>query len=396
MSRWSGVARVAYQFLKVLSEGAEPRYFFSASGALQAHIAVQEHLNQLNLLDRFVGANPGKIVRRLLDLQQSDLALIPKTSEQALRIANKVRNPLERNAAREIDFFFSFFAGIPRQIRRNAIPSGLFVHDLIPLMFPQYCKPKQMPILKRILGTLSQEDLIITNSLCTKYDFCSYSGWDQSHVHVVPLGADGELFYPVTNEEAIRAVRKKYGIEHDRYYLSLHSFAPHKNMAMLTRAHSVYCQRNTEALPLVIAGGKDSLPQEVAAVLGVHETTLIGSHFIGYVDEVDLAGLYSGAQAFFFPSLYEGFGLPVVEAMYCGTPVYASERGSLPELLEDSRCLIDPEDTEAWADAFERAEHDDRLSHSAIDSIRHRYSWPLASSKLLQDIRTHLQGVGPP
>jgi glycosyltransferase involved in cell wall biosynthesis len=159
-------------------------------------------------------------------------------------------------------------------------------------------------------------------------------------------------FAPVTDETELKRIRESYGIQGD-YILSLCSIQPRKNLVRLIEAYS--CLRGVRPgvkLPqLVLAGKRGWLDSETFRAA---ERTDLGTDilFTGYVPERDLAGLYSGATCFVYPSYFEGFGLPLVEAMQCGVPVIAGNRTSLPEVLGAAGLLFDPFDTQALVKAL--------------------------------------------
>ncbi len=157
-------------------------------------------------------------------------------------------------------------------------------------------------------------------------------------------------------------LRRKYALP-ERYLLYLGGFDQRKNLSALLRAFALLVSKQPQAR-LVIAGrlpGRDSPlfpdPRRLVGELGLEERVI----FTGWVAEEDKPALLSGAVAFVFPSLYEGFGLPALEAMACGTPVVASNRSSLPEVVGEGGILVEPTDVEALAEAMETLLVDDVL-----------------------------------
>jgi glycosyltransferase involved in cell wall biosynthesis len=217
-----------------------------------------------------------------------------------------------------------------------------------------------------------------------------YLGSDTFDIRTITLGADPVVFQRNTDASALAKVRNTYELPYGPYFLSLHSAAPHKNMPLLIQAYAAYRRSvGRAAVPLVIAGGQGDPRAAISASEQLSDKDLKGVSFLGFVDESDLSPLYSNAQAFFFPSLYEGFGLPVLEALFCGVPVFASNAGSLPEIfvpLEGSDAaadrLLDPGRPEAWTDAFIRAEAVNRLTDDEIRRIRMHFSWERSGAAL--------------
>jgi glycosyltransferase involved in cell wall biosynthesis len=324
-----------------------------------------------------------------------------RLAAQALRGFNRMRRPVAAAQLDGLDGYFSFYAGLPQQLRaRPRIRCGIYVHDLIPFLMPEHCSDKQRAVLSRILRSIRPTDLVAVNSDCTRRDLAQWLDREPETICVVPLAADPAVFRRDTDPAAMARLRARYALPDDPYALSLHSGAPHKNMPMLIRAHAAYRRRSgTAALPLVIAGGKGDPRAEIAAAGGLSPNDLDGVTFLGFVDDADLAPLYSGARAFFFPSRYEGFGLPVLEALFCGVPVFAADRASLPEIFArlsgphaGADRLLPVDDTDAWADAFARAETLAPLDNAAIAEVRAHFSWTRSAAGLLALLRG---GPGP-
>ena len=212
---------------------------------------------------------------------------------------------------------------------------------------------------------------------------------------------DETTFQPVRDEEAIEAVKARYGIAGD-YVLFVGTLQPRKNLIRLIEAFSPSTrlrraqssrsgrrlsnpQSPISNLQLVIAGKKGWLYEEIFQQ--VEELELEGKVvFTGYVVAGDLPALLSGARLFVFPSLYEGFGLPVLEAMACGTPVICSNASSLPEVAGDAALLVDPLDVEGLAAAMERVLGDDALRAELIErgfERARKFSWERCARETL-------------
>ncbi|MBZ0294732.1 MAG: glycosyltransferase family 4 protein [Anaerolineae bacterium] len=183
----------------------------------------------------------------------------------------------------------------------------------------------------------SRASIILADSHATAHDLTHFYGTPPEKIRVVYPGVDPP---PVTDVEA---VRKKYHLP-ARYFLFIGTLQPRKNIARIVQAYARWREQHPDdETGLVLAGGKGWLYEE-AWIEGVPNI-----HLPGYIDEADKGALYAGALALIFPSLYEGFGFPVIEAMHCGTPVIASSTSSLPELVGKAGLLVDPLDTEAIA-----------------------------------------------
>jgi glycosyltransferase involved in cell wall biosynthesis len=204
---------------------------------------------------------------------------------------------------------------------------------------------------------------IITVSEYSRADIGRTYGIAPQRITVTPEAAPPKLL-PVTNQTELKTIRESYGIR-ERYILSLCSIHPRKNLVRLIEAYSSLRGVRPEVkLPqLVLAGKRGWLDSETFSAAQRND---LGNDllFTGYVPEQDLAGLYSGAICFVYPSYFEGFGLPVVEAMQCGVPVIAGNRTSLPEVVGDAGLLFDPFDTQALVKALRQILDDSEYRES--------------------------------
>lgn len=199
---------------------------------------------------------------------------------------------------------------------------------------------------------------LITLSQNTRQDLAERYGVPPGKVTVVYPGC-GVQFRPVKDAGRIASVKAKYAIEGD-YVLYVGRIQPRKNLARLLMAFSLFRERRGGGPLLVLAGTKGWLTGEIFRRL--RELDLGDAvRLTGYVTGEDLPALYSGALAFLFPSLYEGFGFPMVEAMACGVPVMASDASSLPEVAGGAALLVDPLDSKAIAEGIERVLEDQEL-----------------------------------
>ncbi len=241
---------------------------------------------------------------------------------------------------------------------RPGVPTVLTVYDLIPLLFPQHSTARARLLFRWTMAlALHTAQGVIAISEATRTDLLRHFAVSPGQITAIPLAANAS-FHPRPATE-VEAVRRKYGLP-ESYLLYLGSNKPHKNLLPLVEAwarithHTLRCThyvlRFTHYVlrfTLVIAGAWDPRypePRRRAEALGLDNVIWLGS-----MPEADLPALYSGATAFVFPSLYEGFGLPVLEAMACGTPVACSNTSSLPEVAGEAALLFDPADVESIA-----------------------------------------------
>jgi glycosyltransferase involved in cell wall biosynthesis len=207
---------------------------------------------------------------------------------------------------------------------------------------------------------------------------------DPGRVHVVYLGRD-QAFGPVRDADQIAHVRERYGIV-GRYLLYVGTLQPRKNLARVIDAFAGLAGDPALAgVQLVLAGKRGWLYDDLFAQvtrLGLTSRVV----FPGYVEEADLPALLSGALALVFPSLYEGFGIPVLEAGACGVPVITSKTSSLPEVAGDAALLVDPHDVDAIADALLRiatdAELRAELDRRGQENVK-RFSWEKCARETL-------------
>ena len=262
---------------------------------------------------------------------------------------------------------------LSRELRRNPVdvlhvqytappfapcPVVTTIHDLAFEHLPETFKRRSwMQLRLTVRRTARRAAHIITLSEYSRGDISRTYGIAPHRITVTPAAASPH-FAPITNETELRRIRESYGIQ-PNYILSLGSIQPRKNLVRLIEAYS--CLRGVHPkgkLPqLVLAGKRGWLDNEIFRAA---ERNALGKDilFTGYVREPDLAGLYSGAICFVYPSYFEGFGLPVVEAMQCGVPVITGNRTSLPEVVGDAGLLFDPFDTEALANALTQVIND--------------------------------------
>jgi glycosyltransferase involved in cell wall biosynthesis len=199
--------------------------------------------------------------------------------------------------------------------------------------------------------------------------------FDPATVITIPVGVD-DRFRPHARDET-QGIMSRHGLEHGRYVLSVATIEPRKNLHGLVRAFMRLPAGLRAAYPLVLCGAtgwrESHLEQSLDAL--VREGSV---RRLGYIPEADLPGLYAGAAAFAFPSFYEGFGLPPLEAMASGTPVLASATGSILEVVGDAGLLVDPHDDAALAAGLERILTDLPLRDACIASgleRAERFSW---------------------
>ena len=237
---------------------------------------------------------------------------------------------------------------------------------------------------------------ILTLSEFSRRDVIETYKIDASRVSVTPAAAPAR-FAPVTNETELKRIRESYAIERD-YILALGSIQPRKNLVRLISAYTSLWQADQKMkLPqLVLAGKRGWLEAETlrAAEQSPARKDIL---FVGYVPDADLPGLYSGATCFAYPSFFEGFGLPLLEAMQCGTPLIAGNRTSVPEVVGDAGLLVDPFDESAISAALRQIVQNDnvRVELRAKGLERAQgFSWKTTAELTLQAYERAVQTQG--
>ena len=230
----------------------------------------------------------------------------------------------------------------------SACPQVITIHDLSFLRYPQNFRAGNRLYLRTLTRlSVRRARRLIAVSESTGQDLMRYYGLPPSRIEVVPNGVD-DRFRPWSEAE-IADFRAKKGLP-ERFLLFVGTLEPRKNVAGLIQAYACLPQPRP---PLMLVGGKGWLYDEIfARVEALNLSDEV--HFVGYVAAEDLPGWYNAALIFVYPSLYEGFGLPPLEAMACGAPVIAADTSSLPEVVGEAGLLVDPLDVEALAAAMNR------------------------------------------
>ncbi|MDH5575974.1 MAG: glycosyltransferase family 4 protein [Nitrospirota bacterium] len=244
------------------------------------------------------------------------------------------------------DNISQIFSPIPEYVLGTRIPQTVVVHDLIPIKFPQDYPFQYQYFRWYVAPLLRKAKTIITVSEQSKADLIAYLKINPCHINVVPGGCNHDDFHLHIDPNQIKL---RYGLH--RYLLYVGNLHPHKNPARLIQAFARFASRVPHQL--IIVGKKDprfypSL-EMIVGKLGLHGRVV----FLDYVKQKELGGIYAGAELFVFPSLYEGFGLPLVEAMACGIPVVSGNRGATAEVVGDAGILVDSRSVKDLAEALE-------------------------------------------
>jgi glycosyltransferase involved in cell wall biosynthesis len=276
---------------------------------------------------------------------------VAKKTETVFFIKNNFKNSIKG-----CDVYYSTYFPIPLEIRTNTnIKKVYTVHDMIPIIHPEYfSSPYNQKLVKEVIDNIGLNDFTIAVSESTKRDILKYrQGFFSEHIVVAPLAASS-IFYEETNHDKILQIKNKYHISSSDYILSVCTLEPRKNLVLLIKAFKKLIKQDSNFdLKLVLIGSNgwnsSLLIEEIKEINCISNNQII---LTGFVPDEDLSGLYSGAHIFVYPSLYEGFGLPVLEAMKCGVPVICSNNSSLPEVVGNSGILVNPESSDELANAI--------------------------------------------
>lgn len=267
------------------------------------------------------------------------------------------------------------------------IPTILTVHDLSFAFYPETFTPALVNYLERVVPwSVRRATHVLADSESTRRDLIRLYGTQEEKITVLYSGVH-ERFNTAQEDEARQAVRQKYEIGNAPFVFTVSTLQPRKNHQLLIRAfRDVAAQTDFN---LIIAGGRGWLYEKMQGEV-VRQNLEGRVRFIGFVDDDDLPALYNAASLFVFPSLYEGFGLPLLEAMACGTPVITSNASSLPEVAGHAAVQVSPHDEAAWAQAMLRVGGDQSLRERLVSAGRQqaeRFQWSRAARQLLDVYR---------
>jgi glycosyltransferase involved in cell wall biosynthesis len=295
-------------------------------------------------------------------------------------VTEQVRIPLALRRE-QVTLFHAPHYVLPRLV---SCPSVVTIHDCIHLMFPEYL-PNRLALsyARASIRTAARRSTrVLTVSESSKKDILRFVDLPPEKIDVI-YNAYDERFGEVPGEEEVARVRERYQLEGE-FMLYAGNVKPHKNLERLIEAFAIVRRRGVEHVKLVLIG--DDISKYASLRRAVHRHQLHQHvRFLGYLPEQTLAVMYRLASVFAFPSLYEGFGLPPLEAMASGTPVVTSNVSSLPEVTAEAALLVDPYDPEAIADGLMRALTDADLRRDLIARGLERarqFSWEASTRRV--------------
>lgn len=340
-----------------------------------------------------------KMQQTALVIKHGDWRKLPFFEKTLFRIQNKQLELRQRllNRSYEISFnpqdlknaaiyhshFLSSFNGI-----KEAGIKSLFLtsYDIIPVLYPQYCRDEMPELMISILSKLTPDHWVVCISEATRNDLLNYMGnrLDPAKVKVTELAAS-DIFYQSTDKQVNQHVRNKYGVPDAPYILSLCTLEPRKNIDQAIRAFvQLIKQEHIANLNLVLVGPKGWKFEKIFGAIEADEATKKRIYITGYLADEDLAAMYSDALMFVYPSFYEGFGLPPLEAMQCGVPVITSNTSSLPEVVGDAGIMVAPTDLDALCQAMLSIYQNPQLHRQMVQKSliqAGRFSWKRCAEK---------------
>jgi len=281
-----------------------------------------------------------------------------------------------------LDLYFSPHYVLPLLTPCRAIVT---IHDVIHLLFPENLPHKgAYYYAKFMIGrALAKAEKVVAVSHHSRADIQRLFPGHATRIEVIHNSIDPHFFHQPSEDELLR-VKRRFQIDYP-FILFVGNVKPHKNLTNMLKAFSLIRGRQERRLKLVIAGAeRDKSPETIKIIdsLDLYQEV----RFLGYVNKEELCCLYHLAELFAFPSFYEGFGLPPLEAMACGTPVLASNLSSLPEVLGDAALMVNPYQVEEIAEGMQRLIEDTALREELIkrgaQQVK-RYSWEDAARRYL-------------
>jgi glycosyltransferase involved in cell wall biosynthesis len=346
-------------------------------------------IDQSDWLELFIFVQKSRLA--MIDVKEtpdSHLVIIPDMAPSVRLVWEQINLPRLANS-KNIDLLHSLHYTMPLAYRSRSVVT---FHDMTFFLFPQlHTLPKRYFFRFFIHTSSRQASALIADSESTRQDAIRLVGIPAEKIFTAQLGVTQE-FHCIKDESALEQARQKYHLP-EHFLLFVGMIEPRKNLPALLEAFSSIADQIPE-YHLVFAGPKgwmveDILQQKCAPKINGKV------HFPGYVEQADLPLVYNMADVFIYPSIYEGFGLPVLEAMACGTPVITSNVSSMPEIVGEAGVLLPPDDSQALAQAILELVNDpaerQRLSVKGLERAM-AFTWERTADKTLAVYR-HALGI---
>lgn len=292
-----------------------------------------------------------------------------------------------------MDIFLSPFFKIPTEIKQSGITCYTIIYDLTPILLPDFhSEAKTDSPFMQMINSLDKNDYMFSISEYTKQDFVKHIPYIDGTKITTTLLAAGENFYQDKDKEKNNKLREKYNIPKDKKYIfSLCTLEPRKNLIFAVKNFVKFIKKNNiDDLVFVLGGGHwEMFIEKLNQELNNLENFKYKIIKAGYIEDEDLASLYSHAEFMVYASIYEGFGLPPLEAMKCGCPVISSNTTSLPEVIGNSGIMINPKDDNALIEAYETLYFDKNLRKELSEKGLERaktFSWTKCANIITNQI----------
>ena len=270
---------------------------------------------------------------------------------------------------------------VPYNVKGKVV---LTIYDLVVELFPETMEEKNRELLqKEMYRSIKRADHIVTISNSVKSELINILGIDEKSIDVISPGVDYKVFNTKVSDKENDKIKQKYDLP-DKYILYLGTLEPRKNISNLLKAFTNLKKEKKIEEKLVIAGKKGWNYEQIYKI--IYENDIEDEVvFTGYVEENEKPSIYQMAKLFVFPSLYEGFGIPVLEAMASGVPVVTSNISSLPEVVGDAGILADPESIDDIEKSIYKVLSDEKLCSELIErglEQSRKFTWENSANKL--------------
>lgn len=378
----TGIFRVALALFRELSNDNSIEAFYSHLSLLHNETSTKE-LNDFFADNSItISESNSRFRRKFLPLRKEKLF---RYFYNKMGIHNYKNIHFEK-VLKKAEIFHSFYYPINNEIRKYPnLKKIITIHDLIPILFPNL--HFNSTLIENVINSIGSDGYVICVSENTKKDLLNYAPHlNPDRIFVNLLAASESLFYVCENEEKFNSIKKKYNLP-KKYFLSVGTLEPRKNVDFVIRNFIKLIKENTiDDLGLVLVGAKgwdyDKIFDEYNNAQEFKDRIII----TGRVPDEDLASLYSHAHSFYYMSLYEGFGLPPLEAMQCGVATVTSNTSSLPEVVGDAGILLDPNDDKSLSQIMLDLYLDEYLreKYSRMGLERSKlFSWKKSANELV-------------
>jgi len=267
--------------------------------------------------------------------------------------------------------------------------SATVIHDLTYIYFPEVVESKNLDHLRRVVPrSIKNADFIITVSESVKEELVKEFGLNPENCIVTPIPPDNSFFSKVPPQDLLR-VREKYGIDPSKKYIYfIGNLEPRKNLKTLVEAYRLLSLELKDQYSLILAGGKGWKTELTQEAIEAAVNDGLDIKHLGFIEQIDSPALYQGASVFVMPSLYEGFGMPVLESMAGGTPVVASDIPVLKEVGGTAAMYADPSSPAAFAEEITKVLSTPKPSRSDLQENVRRYSWSSNIEQIINKVRS--------